>query len=206
MLTDHFESSTRSSTVKADEAPAKRPSYGARAMSETNALSKLQPAQVRELREGFQILDRDSDGVVDKDDVADMLNQLGLPASANDMAAFFPEDKPMTMATFLNQISTLLATLSPPSELLNAFLAFDDDDSGQVDLAELRDALLHTTPDVGEEQLTPSEVDRVLGGFSGRRAFGKTMMGGKRGEVFKYQEFVNSIAGGNDKAVKEAQA
>jgi Ca2+-binding EF-hand superfamily protein len=29
------------------------------------------------MREGFQILDRDSDGVVNRDDVADMLNQLG---------------------------------------------------------------------------------------------------------------------------------
>lgn len=42
-----------------------------------NALSKLQPAQVRELREGFQVLDRDSDGLVGRDDVADMLTQLG---------------------------------------------------------------------------------------------------------------------------------
>lgn len=42
-----------------------------------NALSKLQPAQVRVLRDGFQILDRDGDGVVNREDVADMLNQLG---------------------------------------------------------------------------------------------------------------------------------
>jgi Ca2+-binding EF-hand superfamily protein len=42
-----------------------------------NALSKLQPAQVRELREGFQTLDRDSDGQVGREDVADMLAQLG---------------------------------------------------------------------------------------------------------------------------------
>lgn len=40
-------------------------------------MSKLQPGQVRELREGFQILDRDSDGLVGRDDVADMLTQLG---------------------------------------------------------------------------------------------------------------------------------
>lgn len=46
-------------------------------MSNANALSQLQPAQVRTLREGFQILDRDSDGFVNRDDVADMLNQLG---------------------------------------------------------------------------------------------------------------------------------
>jgi hypothetical protein len=44
---------------------------------DNNALSKLQPAQVRELREGFQTLDRDSDGLVGRYDVADMLSQLG---------------------------------------------------------------------------------------------------------------------------------
>jgi Ca2+-binding EF-hand superfamily protein len=44
---------------------------------DNNALSKLQPAQVRELREGFQTLDRDSDGQVGREDVADMLTQLG---------------------------------------------------------------------------------------------------------------------------------
>ena len=48
-----------------------------RKAGENNALSKLQPAQVRELREGFQILDRDSDGQVGREDVADMLAQLG---------------------------------------------------------------------------------------------------------------------------------
>jgi Ca2+-binding EF-hand superfamily protein len=34
---------------------------------------------VSKLHEAFQILDRDSDGVVGRDDVADMLTQLGKP-------------------------------------------------------------------------------------------------------------------------------
>lgn len=42
-----------------------------------DALAKLQPAQVREMREGFQILDRDGDGQVTRDDVVDMLTNLG---------------------------------------------------------------------------------------------------------------------------------
>lgn len=42
-----------------------------------NALSQLQPSQVRTLRDGFQILDRDCDGVVNREDVSDMLGQLG---------------------------------------------------------------------------------------------------------------------------------
>jgi Ca2+-binding EF-hand superfamily protein len=32
---------------------------------------------VREIREAFQVLDRDNDGLVDKDDVIDVLTTLG---------------------------------------------------------------------------------------------------------------------------------
>ncbi|KAK0629875.1 hypothetical protein B0T17DRAFT_589536 [Bombardia bombarda] len=166
-----------------------------------NAVSQLQPAQVRTMREGFQILDRDSDGVVNREDVADMLNQLGLPAHASEVSQFFPPSahQTMTLAAFLNSISTSLAALSPSSELLSAFSAFDDDDSGQIDLAELRDALLHTAPEPGEKPLTSLEIEKVMSGFAGRRAFSKSKAGslGKRGEVFRYQDFVNSVIGGN---------
>ncbi|AEO57435.1 hypothetical protein MYCTH_2303602 [Thermothelomyces thermophilus ATCC 42464] len=171
-----------------------------------NALSQLQPSQVRTMREAFQILDRDSDGVVTREDVADMLNQLGLPSSAGDISHFFPPSAPqtMTMALFLNSIASSLAALSPSSELLSAFSAFDDDDSGQIDVAELRDALLHTAPEPGQEPLTALDVEKVIAGFTGRRAFSKhTAAGlGKRGEVFRYQDFVNTIAGGNGTAAQ----
>ena len=42
-----------------------------------DAVSRLPPAQVREMREAFQILDRDGDGHVNRDDVIDMLTSLG---------------------------------------------------------------------------------------------------------------------------------
>lgn len=171
-------------------------------------MSQLQPAQVRTLRDGFQLMDRDSDGVVNREDVADMLTQLGLPAKASDISQFFPPGAPqtLTLATFLNSIATSLAALSPAPELLAAFSAFDEDDSGQVDLVELREALLRTAPEAGERAPSAAEVDKVLAGFSGRRAFGKkTNMGtgsaglggasSKRKEVFRYQEFVNSVTG-----------
>lgn len=107
----------------------------------------------------------------------------------------------MTLAVFLNSIANTLAAMSPSHELLSAFSAFDDDDSGQVDLLELRDALLNTAPEPGERALSPSEVDKIIAGFSGRRAFSKSSMTAgaprKKGEVFKYQDFVNSIVGGN---------
>lgn len=171
--------------------------------ADNNALSKLQPAQVRELREGFQLLDRDSDGLVGREDIVDMLTQLGLPSGTSDISPFFPpgSSQSINLPTYLNSIATLLASLSPPTELTSAFAAFDEDDSGQVDLAELRDALLNTAPDAGEQPLTAREVDTVMNKYTSRRAFGRSMAGmGKRGEVFKYQEFVSSLAGGSNNA------
>lgn len=57
-----------------------------------NALSQLQPAQVRTLRDGFQILDRDCDGVVNREDVADMLNQLGRFRISHNVAGVMAKD------------------------------------------------------------------------------------------------------------------
>lgn len=56
---------------------APRPAPARLQSASGNALSQLLPAQVRTLRDAFQILDRDSDGVVNREDVADMLGQLG---------------------------------------------------------------------------------------------------------------------------------
>ncbi|KAJ0376206.1 hypothetical protein COL26b_005610 [Colletotrichum chrysophilum] len=175
-----------------------------KSVSHGGAIAQLQPAQVRTLREGFEILDRDSDGIINRDDVADMLNQLGLPSNASDVTHFFPPSAPqtMTMATFLNSLATMMASLSHQSELLSAFSAFDDDDSGQINLNELRDALLNTAPEPGERPLTEAEVEKVIEGFTGRRAFSRSMQSGlgKRGEVFRYQDFVNSIMGSSNTA------
>ncbi|KAL9601152.1 MAG: hypothetical protein Q9219_002751 [cf. Caloplaca sp. 3 TL-2023] len=170
-----------------------------------DALAKLPPTQVREMREGFQILDRDNDGTVNREDVEDMLNNLGQDSSSSAVSQFFPPGQPQTinMPMFLNTLSTLLAPFSSQQELLNAFAAFDEDDSGQIDVKELRDALLYTSPEPGERAMTEREVDQVVSGFTGRRAFGKGMGQSGRGEVFRYPEFVGSIMGGGEVESKE---
>lgn len=43
----------------------------------SDPLSKLPTGQVREMREAFEILDHDNDGQVTRDDVVDMLTNLG---------------------------------------------------------------------------------------------------------------------------------
>ncbi|MCJ1287767.1 hypothetical protein MMC26_007119 [Xylographa opegraphella] len=170
-----------------------------------DALSRLPQAQVREMREAFQMLDRDSDGQVNRDDVVEMLGSLGLDTSGSSLAPFFPPSQPSTLAlpAYLSTLSNLLAPLSGPSELLAAFAAFDDDDSGQIDISELRDALLHTSPDIGEKAMNDREVDAVVDGWIGRRAFGKGLTAGGikgKGDVFRYREWVSSLGSAGDQA------
>ncbi|KAL8736613.1 MAG: hypothetical protein Q9181_002311 [Wetmoreana brouardii] len=195
-------SSTRNSTPLTN-----KPALMNRMALGGDALAKLPPAQVRQMREGFQILDRDNDGQVNREDVVDMLTNLGQDASASTVSQFFPPGKPQTinMPSFLNTLSNLLAPLSSQQELLNAFAAFDEDDSGQIDVKELRDALLHTSPEADGRAMTEREIDDVVDGFTGRRAFGKGMGHGSRGDVFRYQGFMASIMGGTEPEQKEQQ-
>ncbi|KAF2476186.1 uncharacterized protein BDR25DRAFT_252037 [Lindgomyces ingoldianus] len=165
----------------------------------SDALSKIPPPLLHSMRESFSVLDRDNNGSLNSADVADMLSQLGLSATPSTLASYFPNGAhSINLATYLSTLSDLLVGLSHPSELNAAFEAFDDGDDGQIDLGELKDALLHTAPESGERKLTEREIDMVVEGFSGRRAFGKGGKGLGRGEVFRYQEFVTSVAGGGN--------
>lgn len=72
--------SPASPSTWAARSPNARPSAPATVQSRaggTDPLSRLHPAQLREMRESFQTLDRDNDGSVHKDDVKEMLDQIG---------------------------------------------------------------------------------------------------------------------------------
>ncbi|KAI9663926.1 MAG: hypothetical protein M1821_007417 [Bathelium mastoideum] len=174
--------------------PKAQPTY-----NNADVLSHLPHAQLRSMRESFQVLDDKNAGSINSADVGAMLQQLGLDASPATLSTFFPPHSldSMTLATYLNNLASLFAPLSSQEELLAAFAAFDDDDSGQVDLKELKDAVMHTAPGPGDRNIDDREFDGIVDGFKGRRAFGKGSAGGlSRGEVFKYRDFVAGIVGG----------
>jgi Ca2+-binding EF-hand superfamily protein len=180
---------------------------------QTDSLSKLPPQLLHSMREAFSVLDSNSTGYVTASSVMETLSSLGLQDSINP-SSFFPPNQPqqISLPQFLNQLANTLVPMSPQQELLNAFAAFDDDDSGQIDIAELRDALLNTAQDPGERALTERDIERALDGFTGRRVFARNAVGiagvkglgsgagngsaRKNGDVFRYQEFVGNLTGG----------
>jgi len=157
------------------------------------------------MRESFEVLDSNNAGAVTSADVSAMLEQLGIDNSSAALSSFFPPNQPgnLNLARFLDTLAGPMAELSQTDELMAAFGAFDVDDSGQIDLHELRDALVHTNPEVdGGARMSEREVDMILGEYAGRRAFGgKGVLGkeiggnGKRGEVFRYRDFMANISG-----------
>jgi Ca2+-binding EF-hand superfamily protein len=155
------------------------------------------------MRESFEVLDSSNTGTISSASVASMLEQMGMDNSASSLKDFFPPNGPsqLNLARYLDTLSAPLSELSHPDELIAAFEAFDVDDSGQIDVMELRQALLQTAPERGEEmiRLSEREVDGILGEFSSRRAFGGKGVNVKKskGEVFRYRDFMAGITGGS---------
>ncbi|KAI1613815.1 hypothetical protein EDD36DRAFT_208238 [Exophiala viscosa] len=186
-------------------------------LSSNDNLSKLPPQLLHNMRESFSVLDSNSNGTIDAASVAETLQSLGLQES--NLTQFFPpgQAQQLSLPQYLNQLANILVGLSPQQELLNAFSAFDDDDSGQIDIAELRSALLNTAPDPGERSLSQKDIDRAMEGFTGRRILGKNVIGiagvrglntpapKKGGDVFRYQEFVANLTGGPATEAAQAQ-
>jgi Ca2+-binding EF-hand superfamily protein len=155
------------------------------------------------MRESFEVLDGHNHGAIDAGAVGEMLTQLGLEPSAATLATFFPGQGPPTLnlARYLDTLAGPLAELSAPEELRAAFEAFDLDDSGQIDVGALREALAHSAGGGGGgggARLRQAEIDGILGEFSSRRAFGaKGLHAAKnKGDVFRYRDFMANVSGG----------
>ncbi|KAK5171873.1 uncharacterized protein LTR77_003510 [Saxophila tyrrhenica] len=199
--------SSTTSTVKplnfgnTNAAPAPKP---ARLPTKSNstAYKNVPHTLLHSMRESFEVLDPNSTNTITSAEVSSMLDQMGMSSRPADLCDFFPPNAPsnLNLARYLDMLSAPLAELSPPDELKAAFEAFDVDDSGQIDVTELRRALLNTAPEPGEEviDLSEREVDSVIGEFVGRRAFGaKGMNAAKgKGEVFRWREFMGAVTGG----------
>ena len=154
----------------------------------SGSLNQLSVVQISQLKESFTLIDKDGDGVISPDDLSAMLSSLGLdssPAAVAEHLAAAPS--PFGLASYLTHLSQHLSLLSPISDLLAAFEAFDENDDGIIDVGELRSALTGMG-----ERMSDAEVDRALRGFTRRRGLKR---GGGGEEEFRYREFVDLLAG-----------
>ncbi|KAK6430379.1 hypothetical protein LTR95_013469 [Oleoguttula sp. CCFEE 5521] len=175
--------------------PKSTPKHQPRALP-TSSTATLQAS----LRQSFAVLDPSGTGSLTPSTLPGTLTSLGLPTpTPAELSTYFPHSQPqsLTLQHYLSSLSSLPSSLSSAAELEAAFGAWDTDDSGQIDLEALREALMRTGPEGAEDEdfrLSDAEAEAVLRGFAGRRAFGKGL--GGKGEVFRWREFVGALGGG----------
>lgn len=142
--------------------------------------NQLSPSQIQELKEAFNLLDKDADGIVNEEDLEEMLVSLGRDpkdGEVQEMLNLLPQ--PLTFASFLTGMSSHLCDLSSKTDLLTAFSAFSNDDSGMVNVEDLVQELMSVG--MSKEEARDSLEDfTVKSGFSGKTDF-------------NYKNFVNLL-------------
>ncbi|KAK9763333.1 Myosin regulatory light polypeptide 9 [Basidiobolus ranarum] len=126
----------------------------------SNVFAIFDQKQIAEFKEAFSMIDHDSDGFVDKEDLKDMLFHLGQTHSdqyIEDMINEAPGSINFTM--FLTLMGEKLSGTDPEHDILMAFECFDDNRSGYINADDLREYLTA----IGD-RFTDEEVDIMYKG------------------------------------------
>lgn len=138
--------------------------------------------QIAGLREAFNTIDADSDGLITPQDVESILTNLGQPSDRGNveklMQTALTDGKKINFTQFLTMFGEHLSELDEASDLVAAFECFDERDEGKIDAGELR----YWLGEVGD-RMKEEEIDRLLAGpFMDR--------GGRK---FDYKSFVEAV-------------
>ncbi|KAJ1999448.1 hypothetical protein GGI06_006072, partial [Coemansia sp. S85] len=110
---------------------------------------------ISEFKEAFAIFDHNSDNVIDRADLREMLSSLGQNVSETLIDEMVNEAPgPINFTMFLTLMGEHLSGTDPENEILTAFEAFDMDGNGLIPADDLRDALMQ----MGDRFL-PKDVD-----------------------------------------------
>ncbi|GAA5834247.1 hypothetical protein JCM11251_000581 [Rhodosporidiobolus azoricus] len=152
-----------------------RPSSGKAASrhprQSSGAYQVFDPAQVQTFREAFSLVDQDNDGLISEEDLRGLLESLGQPASATHLRSLLssiPSTAPsstskggISFTSFVTLFSQHLSSLSPESELLEAFASFDEGNTGFVKVGEVREWLGRSMGQ-GEGGMSEEDISRFL--------------------------------------------
>ncbi|KAI0322181.1 EF-hand [Amylostereum chailletii] len=140
----------------------------------SGVFSLFQPPQIQQFKEAFSLIDQNRDGVISEQDLKETFASLGIvPSKAmmDELLSARPgghergmslEDGPdrgVNFAMFLTMMGERLFEFDSEGELLDAFLSFDEDDSGSVRADDLRKWLSESG-----DRMDQREIDRFLKG------------------------------------------
>lgn len=123
----------------------------------SNVFAMFDQAQIQEFKEGFNMIDQNRDGFIDKEDLHDMLASLGKMPTDQYLEGMMAEAPgPINFTMFLTMFGEKLNGTDPQEVIKNAFACFDEENKGFINEDRLRE-LLTTMGD----RFTEEEVDEM---------------------------------------------
>jgi len=173
----------------------------------SGAFQLFQAPQIQQFKEAFSLIDQDGDGIVSEKDLKAVFANLGMTPSskmldnllnarpgqgayahsrspsARDSAGGDDEsDRGVNFPMFLTMMGERLFEFDQEAELIEAFACFDENDSGLVNIDEVRKWL----SEVGD-RMSDEEIDRLMKGpFADRQG------------NFKYREWAKVVRVNDD--------
>ncbi|GLV35894.1 Myosin light chain 2 [Carabus blaptoides fortunei] len=128
----------------------------------SNVFSMFSQSQVAEFKEGFQLMDNDKDGIINKSDLRATFDSVGKLCNEKELDEMLNEAPgPINFTQLLSLFGTRMASSGGSDDddvVINAFKSFDD--NGKIDTEKLRHALM-----TWGDKFTPKEVDDSFDNF-----------------------------------------
>merc|ERR1711942_277377 len=143
------------------------PSKGSRGSSKkakktgSNVFDMFTQAQVAEFKDGFAIMDRDRDGILNKTDLRGVFDEIGRLASEDELDAMLAESEaPINFTTFLSMFAAKSTGENDEDEvIIKAIRAFEKTDQ-EIDAENFKGMLMGLG-----DKLTNEEVDQAVEAF-----------------------------------------
>ncbi|EOB12165.1 Myosin regulatory light polypeptide 9 [Nosema bombycis CQ1] len=148
----------------------------------SNIFHMLGKNQIVELREAFNIIDTNGDGIIDKADLEDFLNSIGSPFTEEEINIMIDEMGPsISFMTFITMVGERLSSIDSEKQIRQALMEFDEKGDGKIEEQVLRKWLK------GEDGLTDKEIDILIKGCEENGQVDCNLLTSK----IKYGEIIN---------------
>lgn len=118
--------------------------------------------KIKEFKEAFEMFDRDKDGLINQQELGNILRSLGHEPSDQDLSDMISEvdsneDKRVDFAEFMQIMLKRMKQSDIEEELIEAFRIFDKEGKGEISSHEFRHIMLTLG-----EKLSEEEVDEMI--------------------------------------------
>lgn len=119
------------------------------------ATGHINKEQLTQLKEAFNLIDQDRDGVISKDDLQKILISLGQKPTDKEVREMLNEVQGnVDFARFLSMFASKMGSADPEDLIRNAFTCFDEDCDGVLNFDDFKELLMTMGLRLTEQQVS----------------------------------------------------